>query len=202
MVKKRRKTFPLETAEQLRVISSPVRFAIIQALQHLGPTPVSVLGPRIGKKSNSLHYHIRELIRLGMLRQTGTQRSGARTEAIYDVVADRFVGEDLRRKRELQKATNDTVASLLRTAARDFANASDRADALAEKGKERNIFAQRFAARLTDEQLCEVNECLTRVEQIFTSNIGSEDGRMCALTAVLTPLIIPDEDNKARGNTK
>jgi DNA-binding Lrp family transcriptional regulator len=188
MARKRIKSFPIRTADQLRVTSSPVQFAIIQTLQHLGPTAIGDLGPKIGRKPNSLHYHIRKLIDAGMVVQTGSRRSGARTEAIYDVVADRFIGADISEQPALQKHTNNTVAALLRLATRDFKRATQSPETLSEQGKKRNILAHRHTARLTDDQLSELNGCIEKIEEIFSSNIGSEDGQMCALTMVFTPL--------------
>lgn len=188
MAKTRRKSFPIETAAQLRVISSPVSFAIIQTLQHLGPGTVRELGPRIGRKPNSLHYHMRRLVNTGMVRKTGTRRSGARTEAIYDVTANRFIGSGLSDRPALLRPVNEGVASLLRLATRNFAKATETRQNLRETGNRRNILARHVTARLTNNQLSELNDCINRIDEIFASSIGSEDGQMCALTMVLTPI--------------
>ena len=189
MAKTRRKSFPIKTAAQLRVISSPVSFAIVQTLQHLGPGTVRELGPRIGRKPNSLHYHMRKLVNTGMVRKTGTQRSGARIETIYDVTADRFIGSSgLSDRPALLRPVNEGVASLLRLATRNFAKATETSQNLRETGNTRNILARHVTARLTNNQLSELNDCINRIDEIFASSIGSEDGQMCALTMVLTPI--------------
>ena len=188
MAAKRKKVFPIKTAEQLRLVSSPAAMEIVQALRQNGSASVTELGPKIGRKSNSLHYHVRKLVQSGMLQKTGTRLSGARTESIYDVSADRFAGKDLHKNSKLRKLTNEGVRSLTRLASRNFVNASERPDYIVGTGKHRNIFAHRMSARLTKSQLTEVNGCIDRIEEIFAANAGSEKGGMFALTLVMAPL--------------
>lgn len=188
MKRKRRKTFRIKTAAQLKAISSPVSFAIIQTLKQKGPLTVAKLGPKMGRKPNSLHYHIRKLLKIGMIRKVGTQRSGARTEVVYDVVANRFEGSDLNEKPELRKLANESVASLLRLAARNFAEASQIPEIPVEKGKKRNIHARHYSARLTEDQLIELNSYFDKIQNVFASNIGSETGQMYSMTMVFNPL--------------
>ena len=92
MAPKRKKRAPLRSAGQLRALASPVSLEIIEALQTGGPATVSELGPRMGRRANSLHYHIRKLTDVRLVQQVATRRSGARTEAIHDVAAQTFRG--------------------------------------------------------------------------------------------------------------
>ncbi len=188
MAPKRKKSLPLETADQLRIISSPVAMEIIQVLRQHGPLPVSELGPKIGRRSNSLHYHIRKLLKAGMAVKTDTRLSGARTEAIYDVAADSFKGMELRKNEELLDLSIDGVRSIARLAARNFAKAARRPDDEFGKGKYRDIFAKRFSARLTNSQIAEVNGLVDRIEEIFAGNVGSGKGTMQEVTLVMAPL--------------
>ena len=192
MAKKRKKIFQIKTTEQLKVVSSPVLIEIVQALRYGGPATVNEVGKRIGRKPNSLHYHFRKLVKVGFVHKTDTRLSGARTEAIYDVVADEFYGLTIQEDKSLQKLTNDGIAALLRLAKRNVFRAIKTPEKLRETGAERNIEIQRSAARLTNEQLAEVNAHIDALRKIFTSNIGTEEGQMCSLTMVLTPL----EDEK------
>ena len=185
---KRAKIFPITTADQLRVISSPVPLSIVQTLQQTGPASIRVLGPKIGRSSNSLHYHIRKLLKLGMIQEVGTRQSGSRTESIYDVVADRFKGLDVSKEPALQEPVNRSVAALLRLAARNFADAAGKPSEISEKGAGRNIGAQRHMSRLTKKQLFELNTHIEGIEKLFRENIGSDDGQMLSLTLVLAPI--------------
>jgi DNA-binding Lrp family transcriptional regulator len=188
MAIKRRKTFLLKTPEQLRVVSSPTAFEILQAIQVIGPVTVRELGPKLGRKSNSLHYHLRKLINAGMVHKTGSGQSGAREEAIYDVVADRFVGEDLYKNEELRHLSAKAVGSFLRIAGRNFENATADPQHQIQNKEIRTISALKRTARLSDQKLKEVNDCIERINAIFTENIGSDEGQMYSFTAVLVPI--------------
>jgi len=187
MIRKRKKTASIRTIDQLRVLASPVSIEIIHALRGGGPATVAELGPRLGREASSLHYHIRKLTCVGFVHETGTRRSGARTEAIHDVVADGFCGPSVPKNPKRRKLANDAVASLLRLATRNFAQASERPDALSEDGPCRNILAGRYKAWLTLRQLTEVNRHLDALLQIFLANNAAPRGQLCVLTMVLSP---------------
>ncbi|MCB9851109.1 MAG: helix-turn-helix transcriptional regulator [Phycisphaerales bacterium] len=191
MAKARRKTQPIGDLQQLRVLTSAVAHEIIQSLRDGGPATVAELGPRLGRKANSLHYHVRKLVDAGFLHQVGAHRSHARTEAIYDVTAIQFEGPSAPLDKDLRDATNDVVASLLRHATRNFAQASEVANEIVESGKRRNLCADRYTAWLSNAQLAEVNKHLNALRAIFSTGSKPGEGQLCMLTTVLTPLKQP-----------
>ncbi len=191
---KRKKVARIQTAEQLRVIASPAAIEIIEALQTRGPATVAELGPRLGCKANSLHYHIRKLARVGLVRKVGARRSGARTQAVYDVSASRITAQTVPKNAQLRKLTTEAVASLLRLTARNFARACEHPGAV-DTGKACNILANRHKAWLTRKELAKVNGHVDALRQIFAANSGTGRGRLCALTIVLTPL---DQDRSLK----
>jgi predicted transcriptional regulator len=184
----RRQTGRIRTAEQLQVLSAPATVEVLEALQAGGPATAAELGPRLGRRSNSLHYHVRKLAQAGMVEQVDTRRSGARTEAVYDVTADTFIGPSATRNRKVRQAAVDAVAALLRLATRNFARAAERPESLTETGRYRNIIAVRSKAWLTRKQLAEVNEHVDAITKIFDENHGTQRGSLYAMTTVLTPL--------------
>lgn len=188
MVHKRKKIARVRTAEQIRVLASPASIEIIHALRIGGPTTVAEIGPRLGRKANSLHYHLRKLVRAGFVRQVSARRSGARTEAIYDVVADYFSGPSVAKDPKLQKLSNNAVAAILRLAARNFAQATENPALLRDNGNHCNIAAARTKGRLTRAQLAEVNGHLDALRRIFLEGNMRQRGELCALTIVLTPM--------------
>ena len=185
---KRKAELRITTAEQLKLIRSPTAIDIVQALRQRGPATVSELGQRIGKRPNSCHYHVAKLVKAGFVQAVDTRRSGARTETIYDVVANQFVGPNAPKSPALRQTTREAVAGLLRLAARQFSRATECPEQLCEEGPKRNILVTRHAARLTSSQLAAVNRHFRAVEKIFLENSGSSSGQLCAATLVLTPL--------------
>ncbi len=142
----------------------------------------------LGRKPNSLHYHMRKLVRAGMAAQVDSKRSGARTEAVYDVVASRFIGAQTMKDKRFRQATTDAVASILRLASRTYTSAAQNHAELTLTGRHRNILATRDKARLSQKQLSQVNEHINAIEQIFEDGSNRPKGKLYALTMVMTPL--------------
>lgn len=185
---KRKKRLSVDRAEQLEVVKSPVALDIIQYLRQCGPASVAEMGKGIGRKSNSLHYHIKKLSGAGFVHQVSSRQSGARTEAIFDVTAERFRGSNIRQNPILRRLTCEAAAALMRLAQRDFARASEFPDQLCDSGRRRNVVADRFACRLQASELAKINQHIEAIKTVFTENLGSEAGQLCAFTMVLTPL--------------
>lgn len=188
----RRRTAKLDTPARLRIIASPATLEVFEALQVGGPATATELGPRLARKPNSLHYHIRKLSRTGLIRPVDSRRSGARTETVYDVVAHEFVGSPAPGSTTLRRITADAVASLLRLAIRNYTRALERPDAITPTGRHRNLLAHRRKARLTRAQLAEVNAHIRALERIFSASANPRSGTLHALTTVLVPLEHPD----------
>jgi DNA-binding Lrp family transcriptional regulator len=193
---KRKPTAPIRTAAQLRTLASPVVHDLLQALRTGGPATIADLGPRVGRPANSLHYHVRKLVQAGFVRQVGTGRSGARVQAIYDVVAERFVGPSAPQPARLRALTVDLVAALLRRTTRDFARATADPASVTESGPTRNIVADRHSAWLTPTQLGKANRLIDALHDVFTENAGTQQGQLFVLTTVLTPAPAQRKDKK------
>ncbi|MHC4697413.1 MAG: helix-turn-helix domain-containing protein [Planctomycetota bacterium] len=194
MASRRKKTIRIHAVEQLQALASPTAIEILEALQTRGAATVAELGPGLGRKANSLHYHIRKLARVGLVRKVGARRSGARTQAVYDVPASRLTAQTVSKNAQLRKLTTEAVAALLRLTARNFARACEDPAAV-ETGKARNILANRHKAWLTRKELAKVNGHVDELRKIFAANSGTGRGRLCALTIVLTPL---DQDRSLK----
>ncbi len=76
----------VETIEQLRVIADPYRLNILRMLC-VAPATVKMLADRIGDVSGKVHYHVRELERLGFVRLVSKQEKGGVIEKYFRAVA-------------------------------------------------------------------------------------------------------------------
>ncbi len=185
---KRKKTAPIETVAQMRIATSPTTHEVLEALQLGGPASVAELGPRLGRRANSLHYHVGKLLKAKMVVRVGSRRSGARTQAIFDVVADQFVGPSASSDKHLQEATNEAVSAMLRVSSRDFIRAAEDPESLSDEGPQRNILADRLKSWLTPEQLREANEHVDALVEIFRSSPNNNNGQLHVLTMVMSPI--------------
>jgi DNA-binding transcriptional ArsR family regulator len=178
----------IEGVAQLRGLRSPLRQEIVDALQAEGPCSIAELAGRLERSPDSLYYHVRALLRLGLL----TERNGLRAAPglVVDVPVRPMRIRYRLGDRAQSRALGDIVGAMLRLTARDFraGQASPRA---VSEGPRRNLWASRCKARLAPARLAELTRLLGRVSQILTPKAGASpgaDSELVALTFVLTPV--------------
>jgi DNA-binding transcriptional ArsR family regulator len=82
-------TYELETLEQLRAIADELRSRIVEALAHRAMT-VTQVGEMLGQAPAKIHYHVRELERVGLVRLVATREKSGILEKYYRAVARGF----------------------------------------------------------------------------------------------------------------
>jgi DNA-binding transcriptional ArsR family regulator len=78
--------FYLTTIEQARTIADPLRLRLLGYLTSEALT-VTQLGERVGESPAKVHYHVRELERIGVVRLVETREKGGILEKYYRAVA-------------------------------------------------------------------------------------------------------------------
>ncbi|MBA3823519.1 MAG: helix-turn-helix domain-containing protein [Ktedonobacterales bacterium] len=78
--------FYLTTIEQMRAISDPLRLRLVETLAR-EPMTVTQLGERVGESPAKVHYHVRELERIGVVHLVETRERGGILEKYYRSVA-------------------------------------------------------------------------------------------------------------------
>lgn len=81
-----RERYEIETVEQLRAIADLLRIRIIEALEERAMT-VTQLGEELGLAPAKVHYHVRELERVGLLVLVETREKGGILEKYYQPIA-------------------------------------------------------------------------------------------------------------------
>src|SRR6185312_11987563 len=81
--------YELETLEQMRAIADELRTRIAEALTHRAMT-VTQLGELLGQAPAKIHYHVRELERVGLVRLVATREKSGILEKYYRAVARTF----------------------------------------------------------------------------------------------------------------
>ena len=64
---RQRQTLVIRRAEQLASLSSPVRSRIVESLSVHGPSSVREIAERLGRLPESLYYHLRPLVEVGIV---------------------------------------------------------------------------------------------------------------------------------------
>lgn len=168
----------------------PARLEIFESLQLCGPASVSELAERLGKAPDSLYYHLRKLVQVGVIEQHA-EESGAglpgRNGAMYEVAALSVTMNLDNQSRPSREAWAKGCASVLRLVTRDVEAALDSRSAVT-LGAHRNLLVQRRKARLSRSDLKRVNALLDEAHSILADNAENTSGQLYALTCTLSPL--------------
>lgn len=81
--------YEIDSVEQLRAIADVLRIRIVEVLQE-HPMTVTQLGDMLGEAPAKIHYHVRELEKVGLLRLVETREKGGILEKYYQPVARDF----------------------------------------------------------------------------------------------------------------
>ncbi len=81
-----RERYEIETVEQLRAIADLLRIRIIDMLGKR-PMTVTQVGEQLGLAPAKVHYHVRELERVGLLELVETREKGGILEKYYQPIA-------------------------------------------------------------------------------------------------------------------
>jgi DNA-binding transcriptional ArsR family regulator len=180
--------FLVSTAKQLRVLASPGREEIIDAVGLLGPCSVSALASFLGRSRHALYYHVRALHEAGLVVavESGSDTDGSRVRrpgrransgsgasirgsqraAQYDLPGrPLIVRYDLSTPR-MRGAVVALARSRLRSAARGFKRGCDPALAVTE-GPRRNLWVAHWKGWLSEAELEEANTLLSRLVTLF-----------------------------------
>jgi hypothetical protein len=178
-------THQISRPRQIAALASPARQEIVDAIEASGPCSAGELAEVLGRAQDGLYYHIRELVRVGLLVEVGRRPTARREESVYDLVGRPL---ELRYAPGRTRSTADVgrvVAAMLRLAHRSFA-AALRGGQVRAQGPDRNIWAARAKAWLTPSDIREINEHMRAVREI--ARRGRREGTaLHSVTFVLTP---------------
>ena len=179
--------FEIEDLEQIRALASPVRQGIVDALEALGPSSVAELAEVLDAPADGLYYHLRILERRGLVVQQGRSRRAGRPQARFDVAGRPTLIRYTPYEPERIAAITQVVGSMLRSALRAFRRSF--VPGAEVEGPRRTVWAGRRTARLSPEQLEEVNALIARVVDVLGESRGAkQEGRLYSFTFALSPL--------------
>jgi DNA-binding transcriptional ArsR family regulator len=79
----------LTTLDQVHTLADPLRVRILERLGH-EPMTVKMLGVALNEAPAKIHYHVRELERIGVIQLVETREKGGVIEKYYRALAHRF----------------------------------------------------------------------------------------------------------------
>ena len=184
----RRPTRPylVKRRDQITALESAVRQEIIDTIQAAGPLSAPEVSALMGRPADALYYHLKRLVRVGLLVIRATRRTGRRDEAVYDLAGHPLVLDYPVTPAGREHPLSGLVRSMLRTGERDFAAAVGTEQARPD-GDRRNLWAGRRHAWLSPRDLERVNGLVDQLVAIMTRARKPSHGELCTLTLVLAP---------------
>lgn len=171
----------------LRVLVSPVRQEIVDAVVSAGPCTIADLGRHLGRAPDSLYFHVKRLEGAGLLVARDAARRGRHVAAVYDVpgrpVRIRFESGS---SEPFRRSVNSVVQGAIRLGARDFAKAIDSPSAVT-RGRRRNLWGGRAKGWVGAAEVEELNVLIARASEILHSGRPGPGRKPVSFTFVLAP---------------
>ncbi len=183
----RRRTYLIRRPEQIEALVSPLRQLIVDTLEYHGPCTIAALGHELGRPADSLYYHVRKLLHVGLLVERGHRKSGLKDESVYDVPANRMELRYLPGDHGIAARVLKAAKATARLAERDFRAGLGSGRAVTSGGR-RNLWSARRMGWLSNADLEEVNRLLWRLDVLLEKPRSPRRNRLCALTWILAPL--------------
>lgn len=171
--------------DQVEALVSPVRQEIVDAVAAAGPSTIAQIAEWLGRRPDSLYYHIAALVEAGLLVEAGRRRTGRRFGAVYDVP-----GRPMSIRDEGSIGAGPVikvVRAALRLADRDFRRALENGSAVME-GPARNVRGGRVKGWMDAKDLAEANELITRLSELVQRGGPRPGAAAQSFTFVLTPV--------------
>jgi DNA-binding transcriptional ArsR family regulator len=181
----------------LRALASPLRQEIVDVIDGTGSVTIAELAHHLGRAPDSLYFHLRVLLKTGLVVEAERRMVGKSLAAVYDV-PQRPMRID--REAASPKAMDAVVKSILRLSGRDYRRASI-APGVSHEGKGRNHWAARQRAWLTPDQLAEFNRRLDAMLDALKEGRPIPGARPIAFSFVLTPVTPSGRAGKPQNST-
>lgn len=79
--------FNVTDPEAIKSLAIPERVRILELFEDLTPRTAKQIATELGENAARLHYHVKELVRVGLLEQVDTRVKGSIVEKYYQPVA-------------------------------------------------------------------------------------------------------------------
>jgi DNA-binding transcriptional ArsR family regulator len=187
---------------QLRALRSTLRQDLVDRVQALGLASVPELATQLGRPADALYYHVRALLRAGLLVEAGSRQRGRHHESLYSTAEpDRRLILQYRNGAEETGPLRELVAAMLRSARREFDCAIADPDCVVD-GPERELWAGRSQGWLTRAELAQVNRLLLELNGLLSAPRSARRNRLYSLQFLLAPSLSGQRVGTARKRGK
>ncbi len=187
-------TFVVSKPHQLRELASPVKQVILDALAAAKePRTMRELAEDVNRAADSLYYHMRSLVKSGLVIDAGTRLENGKQVAVYTAAAKRFrIKYDFGIPR-FKQIMQSIFAATIRLAKRNFERGLE-LDNVRFGTKNRNLYMTRMEAWLSKQHLAEINRRIEEINEIMVDNCQPSAGERCTVFVCLAPLAEKSRD--------
>lgn len=115
-----REFYDVTDPEALKCLAIPERVKILELFEDLEPRTAKQIATELGENAARLHYHVKELVRVGLLEQVDTRVKGSIVEKYYQPIA-KVITVNLRVMiEENAQQLGDVMFSPIRTTEKDL----------------------------------------------------------------------------------
>jgi DNA-binding transcriptional ArsR family regulator len=168
---------------QVRALESPRRQEIVDTLAALGPSSVGALAEHLGRPADTLYFHVRKLLKVGLIREAEQRKSGRHEWAVYALPRPSpAIRYDTVPARSVQRVVAGAVRQSLREFNRAFGLPGVRLG-----GGDRNVWGGRTKGWLSPEEVVEVNRLLEKLSSLVQGKGPGAGRALHSLAWVFTP---------------
>ncbi len=179
---KRPRTYRIDRADQLKVLSSSVRMEILSVVESLGSCTAKELASATGRAPSSLYFHLGKMTAVDLLGEEESEE-GTIFHPTAGSMALAYEPGDPERLELLVRSTS----TILRSAERSFRRALQSGEARVH-GRRADTRLTSRRARLTSKQIEEVGKHVEAIDRIYAEAQGSDEGRLHGFTVAMAPL--------------
>jgi DNA-binding transcriptional ArsR family regulator len=176
----------IEDAKKIALLATPIRTEIVTTVQALGgAATVAELAEQLGRPADGLYYHLRVLVRGGLLEEQ--LESGGRSYRLTVPLGQRLMLRYKPGTTANAKAVGRVAASMSRLAQRDFTRALADPGTVVE-GQSRELWVARGRGWVDSAELIEINRLLERLAMLLLRTRPKSGRKLISLQWILAPL--------------
>lgn len=179
---------PVRSPSDWRVLVSPVRQEIAEAIRLLGPCSIGEIAQAIDRPADTLYKHVVLLQKAGFVVAAGFRKGERNVEQLIDVVADDFAIDFHDSTGAAENAAVVTTANAFLKAAGRAVRDSAKARQLQFEAETRNISINYELSWLTPEAFNKARELILRLKQLMDEGKKRREGRLYLTLAIATPV--------------
>ena len=171
----------IEDPRQIRALASPARQEIVDALAAAGPCSVAELARHVARPADSLYFHLRKLISVGLVVERQARKNGRHVASVYGVLG----APRMRYKAVEPAAVSRVIAAAVRLGGRDFARALN--SDVVKEGPRRELWGGRAKGWLAASEVAEANRLIARLSTLMLGGRPGRGRKAMTFTWVLAP---------------